>query len=256
MGERGIHTGDGSPASPPYQGDQQYEVDRPFIFQTPNVESYERTVLTENFNQLPGANGDVGIAFNVDFEVLGAGSDQGDVTFAAEVGGIQLETDASGSQQVVIAPHLNSEQSAWTGIKWGNENQVIFEAVIRTGASIASIIIWAGLKLTFDQDITADNDQAFFRFDAGVANWETVTTVGGTGDTEVDTGVVVAVSTIYYFKIVIDSDRKPHYFINNKEVNVGAALTNDVNLIPYVGVEGNAKNIVLVKEKISRIIFE
>lgn len=253
---RGIHGGDGSPAAPPYSGDKQYEMDRPLIFQKPNIESYERYCLTENFNQLPGGNGDVGIAYNVDFEVLGTGADQGDVTFAAEVGGIQLETDASGSQQVIILPHLNSEQSAWTGIKWGTENQVIFEAVIRIGASIADVIIWVGLKLTNDQDITTDDDQAFFRFDGGETNWETVTSVGGVADTEVDTGVAVAINTTYYLKIEIDSDRKPHYFIDNEPVNVGAALTDDVDLIPYVGVEGNAKNIVLIKEKISRIIFE
>ncbi len=216
----------------------------------------ERFELVENFNRLPGANGDITVAFNLDFEVLGTSSDQADITFAAEVGGIQMQTDASGAAQEIIAPHLNSEQSAWTGIKWGTENQVIWEAVIRTGASVADVIIWAGLKLTNDQDITADNDQAFFRFDGVTANWETVTTVGDVADTEVDTGLVVAASTNYYLRIEIDSDRKPHYFINDKEVNVGAALTNDVNLIPYVGVEGNAKTINLVKEKISRIIFE
>ncbi len=216
----------------------------------------ERFELVENFNQLPGGNGDVGIAYNVDFEVLGTSSDQGDITFAAEVGGVQMQTDASGTAQEIIAPHLNSEQSAWTGVKWGNENQVIWEAVIRTGADITSIIIWAGLKLTNDQDITTDNDQAFFRFDAGVANWETVTSVGGTADVEVNTGVVVAANTNVSFRIEIDSDRRPHYFINDKEVNVGLALTNDVNLIPYVGVEGNARTINLIKTRISRIIFE
>jgi len=165
-----------------------------------------RFVLTERFNQLPGANGDVGIAYNVDFEVLGTGSDQADATFSSTYGGVQMETDASGSQQLILCPHLNSEQSAWTGVKWGNENQVVWEAVIVTGASIADVIIWGGMKLTMDQDITADNHQAFFRFDGVTANWVTVTT--------------------------------------------------DVNLIPYVGVEGNAKSIVLVSTQISRIIFE
>ena len=57
-------------------------------------------------------------------------------------------------------------------------------------------------------------------------------------------------------KIEIDSDRKPHFYIDNKEVYVGAALTDDEDFEPYVGVEGNAKTLYLIKEKISRIIFE
>lgn len=232
-----------------------------------NPDRYE---LVENFAKKPGVNGDMTIdpdadstsalvAFviaNRDFEVLGTGATTDDVTFGTTVGGLLLTSDSSGAQQVIIAPHLNTGQTAWTNIPWGTENQVIWEAVVRTGASVASIILWAGLKLTNDQAIDTDNDQAYFRFDAGSANWETVTSVGGVADTEVDTGVVVAVNTNYYFRIEIDSDRKPHYFINDKEVNVGAALTNDVNLIPYVGVEGNAKTFYLIKEKISRIIYE
>lgn len=215
-----------------------------------------RFYLVEHFNQLPGGNGDVGIAFNRDFEVLGTNADEGDVTFAAEIGAVQMQTDASGASQVIILPHLNSEQSAWTGVKWGNENRVIWETVIRTGASVADIIIWAGLKLTNDQDITADNDQAFFRFDTVTANWEAVWTVGGVADNETDTGVVVAASTNYYFRIEIDSSRIPHFYIDDNEVATGTALTDDVNLIPYVGVEGNAKTINLVSTAISRMIFE
>lgn len=216
-----------------------------------------RFCLVEHFNQLPGANGDVGIAYNRDFEVLGTNADQTDVTFAAEIGGVQMQTDASGASQVIILPHLNSEQSAWTGVKWGNENQVIWEAVIRTGSSVAATItIWAGLKLTNDQDITADNDQAFFRYDAVTANWEAVWTVGGVADNETDTGVVVEADTNYYFRIEIDSSRIPHFYIDDVEVATGTALTNDVNLIPYVGVEGNAQTINLVAIAISRMIFE
>lgn len=225
-----------------------------------NAERYE---LVENFARKPGINGDIQnsaestrMIANPDFEVLGTGGTTDDVTFSTTTGGLLLTTDSSASQQVIIAPHLDTGQTAWTNIGWGTENQVIWEAVIRTGASVASIVIWAGLKLTNTEAIATDADQAYFRFDAGVANWETVTTVGNVADTEVNTGVVVAINTNYYFRIEIDSDRKPHYFINDKEVNVGAALTNDVNLIPYIGVEGNAKTLYVIKEKISRIIFE
>ena len=212
----------------------------------------DRIELIENFNQLPGANGDIAVAFNLDFEVLGSGSDQGDITYGGAVGGIKMETDSSGEQQEIICPHLNSEQSAWESTLWGTENQVIWEAVIKTGTSIADITIWGGLKLTNDQDITTDADQAFFRFDT--TNWEAVSTVGDGGDVEVDTKVALVASTVYYLRIEIDSDRKAHFFINDKEVAISAALTDAVDLKPYVGVEGNEKHIYLVKQKISRVI--
>ncbi len=253
--QRGIHKGDGGPASPPY-GSGPLEIDTAMVFNEPTVDSYKRYVLEENFNQLPQANGSTAYSVNVNFEILGTGASDDDITFATDHGALDMETDASGSQQVILLPHLTSGLSAWTGVKWGTENQVIWECVIRTGSSVAGIILWAGLKLTNDQDITADDDQAFFRFDTGETVWETVHSVGGVADTEFSTDVTVAIDTNYYLKIAIDSDRKPHFFIDNKEVYVGAALTDDVNLIPYIGVEGNAKTLYVVKEKISRIIFE
>ena len=253
--QRGFHKGDGGPASPPYSSGP-LETDTSIVFNEPAVDSYKRYVLEENFNRLPQASGSTAYSVSSDFEIVGTGASDDDVTFAADHGGIDMETDASGSQQVILAPHLTSGLTAWTGVKWGNENQVIWECVIRTGASIASIIIWAGLKLTNDQDITTDDDQAFFRFDAGETVWETVHSVGGVADTEFSTDVTVSADTNYYLKIAIDSERKPHFYIDNKEVYVGAALTNDVNLIPYIGVEGNAKTLYVVKTKISRIIFE
>ena len=232
-----------------------------------NPERYE---LEEYFKQKPGINGDMVIdpnaddaavlaayvIANKDFEVVGTGATTDDVTFSTTTAGLLLTTDSSGSQQVIIAPHLDTNQSAWQVTKWGTENEVIWEAVVRTGASIESVMFWAGLKLTNDQAIATDDDQVFFRFDTGVANWEAVYSVGGVADNEVNTGIVVAINTNYYFRIEIDSDRKPHFFIDDDEVAVGTALTNDVDLIPYVGVEGNAKTLYLIKEKISRIIFE
>ena len=232
-----------------------------------NPERYE---LAEYFKQKPGINADMTIdpdaddatalvAFviaNRDFELVGTSAATAQCVFGTNHAGLLLTTTSGASDQVIIAPHLDTDQSAWQVVKWGTENKVIWESVIRTGASVAAIKIWAGLKLANDQAIDTDNDQAYFRFDTGENNWETVTSVGGTADVEVDTGVVVAVDTNYYFRIEIDDDRKPHYFINDKEVNVGLALTNDVNLIPYIGVEGNAKTLHIIKTKISRIIYE
>ncbi len=193
------------------------------------------------------------------FEIVGTSAADANITFATTIGGLELKTGGTTANQIIVAPHLDADQSPWTSILWGTENQVIWEAVIRTGASVASIIVWAGLKLTNDQAIDTDNDQAYFRFDTGETNWEVVYTVAGASDIELDTGVVVAADTTYYFRIEIDSDRLAHFYINNVRVSVSTALDNDVDLIPYVGVEtstGSAKIINLISQAISRIHFE
>jgi len=259
---QGFHKGDGGPASPPYsQG--PYQTEETMIFNKPAVDSFMRYTLNENFMRLPQANGSIDAAYtgeavricNRDFETAGTGVSDDDVTFGAEIAGILLTTDSSGSQQVIIVPHQDTGYSAWLTILWGTENQVIWEAVIRTGASVASIVLCAGLRESSVVDISGDDDAAFFRFDAGVANWEATTSIDGT-DVEFDTDVVVAANTNYYFRIEIDADRKPHFFINNAEVYTGGAMTNDIDLYPVIGVEGNAKTMYIVKQKISRIIYE
>ena len=165
----------GNPAAPPYTNGP-YEFSEQCVFDKPNVRSYRRYHLEENFAKKPGVNGDMTIdpdaddstaleAFviaNRDFEVLGTGGTTDDVTFGTTVGGLLLTTDSSSSQEVIIAPHLNTGQTAWTNILWGTENQVIWEAVVRTGASVAAIVIWAGLKLTNTATVATDADQVFF----------------------------------------------------------------------------------------------
>ncbi len=224
-----------------------------------------RQRLVENFQHTPGINGDLDnstestrVPRNKDFELVGSNASSDDVTFNTTSAGMLLTTDGSGGSQVIVAPHLDTKQTAWSGTKWGTENQVIWEANIRTGANITStIILWAGLKLTNDQDITTDDNQVFFRFDTNVANWEAVSTASSAdSDVEVDTGVVVAINTNYYFRIEFDSARRAHFFINNKEVALSAAIENDKDLIPYVGVEGDAKTLILYNESISRVYFE
>lgn len=220
----------------------------------------ERYELVETFQRLPSLNASIGVATNLDFEVLGTNASADDVSHSTTVAGIQLQTDGAQNDQVIILPHLDTSQSGWTGIKWGTENQVIWECVLRTAASVADVTIWAGLKLTNTSVVATDANQAFFRFDGAVANWEATYSIAGT-DTEVNSGIAVSANTTYYLRIEIDSSRKAHFFIDDKEVAVSTALTNDIDLIPYVGVQetaagGGAKTIVLCKEKISRIIYE
>jgi hypothetical protein len=89
--------------------------------------------------------------------------------------------------------------------------------------------------------------------------------------------ITVAANTLYRFKITIDSNRKASIFVNGIQYNVTttaastggtavttgttptAALTNDINLIPYIGVEagdGAAEALDVHHQAISRLIYE
>ena len=248
-------------ACPPYSNGP-YEHDQILIRNKPCVDGADRYVLSENFNQRPGLNASVGITFNVDFEILGTNAAEADVTWGTTVGGLELKTHGADNDQVIVLPHLDTLQTGWSGVKWGTENQVIWECVIKTSDVTTGILIWAGLKLTSDPTVATDDDQAYFRFstDDADTNWEIVNSIGGTDITS-DSGVTVSASTIYYFRIEIDSDRKAHYFINNKEVYMSAAMTNDIDLIPYVGVQcldatPSSQYLYLAKQKISRYVYE
>jgi len=244
------------------------------------VEGSKRYVLEENFNQLPAlnavvnapfsdadataaANGVITVASNAankDFEVVGTHAVTASTLFGIAVGAIELVTAGADNDQTIICPHLDADQTAWSEILWGTENQTCWEAVIKTDSAIATTLLFAGLKLTNSPLIATDDDQVFFRYDTDVpdTNWQCIASIGGT-DVTTDSGVAVAASTIYYFRIQIDSDRQAHFFINNKEVYRSEALTNDVDLIPYVGVQAlaaAARSVWVAKEKISRYIYE
>lgn len=249
------------PASPPYSNGP-YEQDQMTLFQKPAVDSYKRFVLVENFNQRPALNTNIGVAFNLDFEILGTNAANADVTWGTTVGAVELKTHGADNDQVIVLPHLNTNQTAWTDVLWGTENQTIWECVIKTSDVTTGILIWAGLKLTNTPTVATDADQAYFRFstDDTDTNWEIVNSISGT-DTTADSGIVVSASTVYYLRIEIDSSRIAHYFINNVEVYASTAMTNDIDLIPYVGVQcldasPSSQYLYLVKEKISRIVYE
>lgn len=219
-----------------------------------------RVYLEEFFHKLPSINASAAYSVNENFEVLGTNGSADDVTFSTTRAGIQLQTDGATNDQVIILPHLASGLSAWTGIKWGTENQVIWECAISTAASITDCLFWAGLKLTNTSTVATDADQVFFRFQQGTDTyWVVESSIGGT-DTATASTVTPAVNTIYRFRIIIDSSRRAHCYINDAHVYTTAALTNDVDFIPYVGVQdvgaGAAQTLILHYEKISRILYE
>ena len=253
----GLRTPDGLVAAPPLTKDH-YEWDRHLDMQGTALDSSTRYTLTWNPTRLLDTTSAWAAPEDADFEISGTNAVQADVTFASTIGGIELDTHGAADDQTIVGPHA-TQATAWHDVAWGTENQVIWEAVVRTGASITNIVLWAGLKLTNTPTVATDADQAFFRFDAVVANWEATYSIAGT-DTETDTGVAVAASTNYYLRIEIDSSRLAHFFINGKEVATSTALTNDISLWPFIGVMETTttagKQINVIKQKISRIIFE
>jgi hypothetical protein len=221
---------------------------------------------------------------NRNFEVLGTNMTTALCTFNATSAGIVLTTATADQDQAILAPHLDTNQSAWQVTKWGTENQVDWECSINPNA-IDNQKLWAGLKLTNDQLVATDDDQAYFKFQTDADNSETFTdftklhfihSIAGT-DYISQLPITVAANTIYHLRIQINSARQAAIFVNGIQYNVTttagstggtavttgttrtAALTDDVDLIPYIGIEAGAAAAEAVDvhyQGISRVIFE
>jgi len=237
-----------------------------------------RFYLEEWFLQRPGLNAnidqastvEVQRALNRNWEALGTNMTTALCTFASTSAGILATTAGADQDQAIITPHLDTAATAWAGCLWGTENSVHFETSIMLPA-LDNQKVWAGLKLTNDQLIATDDDQAYFKYQTDATNseaftdfavWHFVHSIGGT-DYITALPVTVAANTPYHLKIEIDSDRKATIFINGVQYNVAntagstggttatavqpgvqvtktAALTDDVDFIPYVGIEAGA----------------
>lgn len=267
----------------------------PFVIKSP-----DRVYLEEYFKRRPAANAQIATSedagntiihnvANKDFEIVGTNATKDDVTFAATTAGILLTPDGANGDQVIVTPHLDTDQTAWSGTKWGTENQCHWECAIRTDAAdIDDTTIWAGLKLTNTPTMVTDANQAYFIYgaeddDAGAlttnANLHFVYSVANT-DYVTDLGIAVAAATDYRLGIQIDSDRKVSAWVNGvqygltttadadgvavspasgTESSLSVALTDDIDLIPYVGImnqDATARDMVLYYVKMSRIFFE
>ena len=239
-----------------------------------------RWYLEEWFNRRPGLNANLDQAatvevqrtLNYDFEALGTNMTSALVTFGATTGGILATTAGADQDQAIIAPHLDDDGTAdtgaitaWSGCQWGTENETHWETSIMLPA-IDNQKVWAGLKLTNDQLVATDANQAFFKFQTDATNSEAFTdftklhfvhSIGGT-DYISQLPITVAANTPYHLKIKINSDRKASIFVNGIQYNVTttsgstggtavttgttptAALTDDIDFIPYNGIEAGA----------------
>ena len=228
-------------------------------------------------------------AANKNFETLGTNMTTALTTFSATHGGILMTTAGADQDQAILLPHLDTNQTVWSGTKWGTENSVEWECSISLPA-IDNQKVWGGLKLTNDQLVATDNNQIFFKFQTDAtnseafttfANWHVVHSIGGT-DYISRLPIAVAADTPYHLKIAIDSDRKATVFVNGVQYNLTstagstggtavtavqpgvaaaktAALTNDTDFIPYIGIEAGAAAAEALNvhyQSISRNVFE
>jgi hypothetical protein len=228
-------------------------------------------------------------AANKNFETLGTNMTTALTTFPGTQAGILMTTAGADQDQAILLPHLDTNQSAWSKVLFGTENQVEWECSISLPA-LDNQKVWAGMKLTNDQLVATDANQVFFKYQTDATNseaftdfakWHFVHSIGGT-DYISRLPIDVAADTQYHFKIKIDSDRKATIFVNGIQYNVTgtsgstggtavtavqpgktatktAALTNDVDLIPYIGIEAGAAAAEAVNvhyQSISRHVFE
>ena len=266
--------------------------------QCSGLKDARRKYLYEAFYQRPGLNAiniidpdandatalAVTQAANKNFETLGTNYTTALTTFSATQAGIVMTTATTDQDQAILLPHLDTNQTAWSGTKWGTENQVEWECSISLPA-LDNQKVWAGLKLTNDQLVATDANQMFFKYQTDATNseaftdftkWHFVHSVGGT-DFISQLPITVAADTQYHFKIEVDSDRKAAIFVNGIQYNVTTtsgstggtavttgttktgALTNDVDLIPYIGIENGAAAAEVLNvhyQAISRNVFE
>ena len=251
-----------------------------------------RYYLDEWFLQRPGINANIDQvstveiqrALNRNWEALGTNMTTALATFAATSAGILATTAGADADQAILTPHLDTAATAWAGTKWGTENEVHFETSIMLPA-LDNQKVWAGLKLTNDQLVATDDDQAYFKYQTDATNseaftdfakWHFVHSIGGT-DFISQIPVTVETNTPYHLRFEIDSDRKAAIFVNGIQYNVTStsgstggtavttgttptgALTNDVDFIPYNGIEAGAAAAEALNTHfiaMSRLVFE
>lgn len=238
-----------------------------------SIRQVNRYYLDEYFLQRPGINAnmdqvstvEVQRALNRNFEVIGTNATTALCTFVGTRGGIELKTAGADQDQTILLPHLDTGATAWTGCTWGTENSVEWECSISTNA-IDNQKVWAGLKLTNDQLIVTDANQAYFKFQTDATNSEAFTDftklhfIHSVGNTDYisQLPITVAAATTYHLKIIIDASRKASIFVDGVQYDVTttagstggtvvaagttptAALTNDIDFIPYIGIEAGA----------------
>ena len=210
--------------------------------------------LEERFTKRPAlnavlasstSNNTAAIIANRDWEAIGTNATTALCTYSAG-GGITLTTAGAILDSEIVTPHLDTNQSAWAGTKWGTQRSPSFGCILCTDATISGAgltrTIYAGLKLANGDTTATDANQAYWMFKTGVAggNWQLITSNAGT-DTVTDSGVTAAVSTQYKLEIKINANQVVTGYINGRPVgSTATTVANNIDLIPYIGIKLNS----------------
>ena len=202
-----------------------------------------RYELSDYFEQKPGINADIQNASEAhrmivsrNFEIQGDGGTSALCTFDTARSGILLTTDTSDDDEMVILPHQDANQTAWSNITWGTDNQVQWECAVTPHATAANAkntvryVAGLGQNATllaaahghsqytdqvlfyYDSDNSAATDM--LRYQEQTTTWHCVYSNNGT-DYVTNLGVVFTEGTTYKLKIVIDGSRQPAVYIND-----------------------------------------
>lgn len=214
-------------------------------------------ILVEDFAQLPRLNAAVGINANVNYELLGTNATSGtSCVFDPAGSGIKLLTAGADNDQAYIFPHQDTNQSAHASVPLNSSKQPAVAFPMKTGSSVTTCKLHAGLVLTSALDTTTDANQAKFTYDTdthGNAYWRCNTAIAdesGEGDGEFLTDVPVTADTEYYLMIFLNAERKAEFYINGEKVHTSEAMTANAALLPIFGVQalaGAARDVYLRK---------
>ncbi len=220
------------------------------------VERFERTVYHEDFRQLPILNASVvptadnptlpqmALRFraNRDWEIAGTNAVDTSAIFS-DGGGMTLTTAGASGDQVILRAQQDTNQTAVAAAKFNTVDQSAFLVVLKTGASVADVTVWAGLKLTDTGVQATDNDQAYFRYNAAEAEgkWQAVVSRSGVDETVAALGEeAVTASTAYELCVALDREGRARFYVNGELLHTSAALTENVDLRPSLGVQAGA----------------
>ena len=173
------------------------------------------------------------------------------VAFATDGGGLTLTTSAGDDDATSL---WSLSTGAWSvPRKADGTRKHRLSSKVKTGASIASVAIQWGLKLTDTPVYKTDADQALIVFDtdavdvdpasgyadisAGMTTFYVIASVAGS-EYVYNTGVTVAAATEYDFAIEIGTDKVLNVFINGKQVALPGlpVLTSTASLLPMFSV--------------------
>ncbi len=244
----------------------------PFVIKDP-----DRVYVEEFFKDgIPQLNGTIDAKYDVEagrlasrhVELIGNNAADTDASRSAAVGGIRLTGGTNGDAAIIIG-HQDASQSGLGGTEWATDHEVQYETLIRTGASVASQTIAAGLGLVSNLAGAAaftfaiNDDAAFFVYgdtddDTGALADNTklyfVTNHGAGNDVRVQLPITVEANTVYRLGITIDSSRKVSIFVNGEQYSLqgltdaaeytsagkgttkSAALTDAIALTPFAGI--------------------